>query len=173
MPILLELHAYNNRFSGPIPDELTALALLTSLHLDGNLLTGELPEIQNLRYLRYLRVDYNAITGSIPTSIGQLHDLLHLTLSQNNLNGELPSEIGLLSNLESIYVNNNTHLSGTIPLAIQKATKLRHARFHGCNFTGMMPEGICARRNSGDLFDLTSDCNTDMSCSCCTKCYGV
>ena len=59
----------------------------------------------------------NNLTGTIPTELGNLPNLVTLYLSENNLTGSIPVEIGGLANLEELVLNTN-QLSGPIPTGI-------------------------------------------------------
>ena len=54
------------------------------------------------------------MSGSIPSELGNLANLLGLLLSNNQLSGPIPSELGNLANLESLWLLDN-QLSGSIP----------------------------------------------------------
>ena len=47
---------------------------------------------------------YNALTGTLPTEMGQLTSLTGLYLSNNDLAGTIPTEMGRLTSLTGLYV---------------------------------------------------------------------
>ncbi len=59
----------------------------------------------------------NALSGVIPSEIGDLTALESLQLYNNSLSGSIPAEIGNLSSLTILSLQNNA-LSGEIPVAI-------------------------------------------------------
>lgn len=73
-------------------------------------------QVEDNRVTR-LYLDYNNLTGEIPSEIGNLTSLKSLYISSNNIGGVLPASIGNLNNLETIYFYDN-NLSGDIPAGI-------------------------------------------------------
>ena len=66
----------------------------TTLNLNSYKLTGSIPSsIGNLINLEILMLNNNQLTGSIPSSIGNLTNLYNLVISENQLTGVIPSEI--------------------------------------------------------------------------------
>jgi hypothetical protein len=65
--------------------------------------------------MMYLSLSFNALTGSIPSLIGQLRTLTFLGLSNNALTGGIPSQIGQLTTLTTLGLYNNSLTAGTIP----------------------------------------------------------
>ena len=49
----------------------------------------------------YRRLDGNALTGPIPTEIGQLTWLIDLAVAENSLSGSLPTELAVLASSDS------------------------------------------------------------------------
>lgn len=59
----------------------------------------------------------NALTGKVPSEIGQLTALSDLSFDTNQFSGTIPTVIGLLSSLNWLYLNAN-QLTGTMPSEI-------------------------------------------------------
>ncbi len=99
------------------------------LKLSNNNLSGSIPssigQLSNLIELRLMENGYpNAgIVGGIPVEIGQLANLTILDLSSNILSGNIPVELGNLTKLEELYLNRNK-LMGTIPPEIGQLQEL-------------------------------------------------
>ena len=84
--------------------------------LGSNKFQGTLPHdlFSRLTNLKYLHVNNNDFSGSLPTEVGLLSSLMSLELQNSNLSGSLPSELLLLENMTSLVVR-NTSFSGSIP----------------------------------------------------------
>jgi hypothetical protein len=83
---------------------------------------GLLPtSIGNLSNLLILNLQGNHFTGSIPPNYGNLTSLIQLDLSDNKLTGPIPPELGKLTILESLSLNGN-QLNGTIPISSNDAS---------------------------------------------------
>ena len=74
--------------------------------------------------LKFIILNYNNLSGSIPDDIGDLVNVTHLRLDNNNLTGEIPPSIGDMINMEYLYLRNN-NLSGEIPQSICNIDSLR------------------------------------------------
>ena len=80
---------------------------LTSLTLVGNLLTGTIPTVlMTLPLLQELNLDYNHLTGKIPSNIGVATNLLK-HFNNNQLTGSIPPTISQASKLQQINLSNN------------------------------------------------------------------
>lgn len=74
------------------------------------------------------------ITGTIPTSFGDLFNLQQLWLNDNKLTGEVPPELGRLMALETLEVQGNA-------------------------LDGEFPDAICSLQDTGYLEKLGADCS--------------
>jgi len=119
-----------------------------SLSLNINNLSGTIPSsIGNLSSLRTLNFSINQITGSIPPEIGNLSNLECLFLASNQITGSIPPEIGNLSNLEHLYLTDN-QITGSIPPEIGNLDSLERLLLNINQLTGSIPPEI------GDLSNL-------------------
>ncbi|RWR78907.1 receptor-like protein 12 [Cinnamomum micranthum f. kanehirae] len=112
---LRELYLDNVDISSPAPESLAGLANLRSLHLSWCNLSGAFPvEIFQLRDLETLDLSYNPhLTGTIPSSLGGISQLLHLDISYNSFSGEIQS-LENLTQLIRLDLSSN-RFSGRIP----------------------------------------------------------
>ena len=86
------------------------------IFLPNNNLTGTIPSVlKDLPNLLSLFLSDNSITDAIPAALGQLAKLQYLDMDHNELSGNLPAELGNLGALleMNIYAN---QLSGSIPV---------------------------------------------------------
>ncbi|CAN0878611.1 Systemin receptor SR160 [Linum grandiflorum] len=92
-----------------------AITTLQTLILDFNELTGAIPSsISNCTNLNWISLSNNRLRGEIPVSIGQLSSLAILKLSNNSLQGRIPEELGDCKSLIWLDLNSN-ELTGLIP----------------------------------------------------------
>lgn len=128
---LESMEATRNEFTGQLPDFSAHIKLL-ALDFSRNRLSGTIPlGLENLSVLIRLRLQYNNISGSIPTTLFRytgISDpsapdgvrapmgigLKELSLQYNNLTGTIPPEIGSMRSTTLIKLNNN-QLSGKLP----------------------------------------------------------
>lgn len=93
-------------------------------------------------------VNYNQLSGSIPTEFGNCEPMRLLYLHNNKLTGTVPSEIGNLSKLVQ-FLGHENELTGSI------------------SFDGP----ICGLLFSEGLSTIMVDCISEVICECCTYCY--
>ena len=115
---------------------------VTGLVLDWNGLTGEIPtRLGNLSNLEILALHSNRLTGNIPVELGSLSNLEILTLNSNRLAGETPTELGSLSNLEILALSSNK-LTGEIPTELSSLSNLKTLVLDANQLTGEIPEEL-------------------------------
>ena len=94
----------------------------------------------------------NQISGSLPTELANLSNLVHLSLHANLLFGEIPEEFGRLTLLDTLTLQGN-------------------------QLTGRAPNDVCMLRRS-ELIVFSTDCSDGsqgVMCpvpNCCTACQG-
>lgn len=110
-----------------------------SLFLVSNQLSGTIPSsIGDLTGLTSLSLSVNMLTGSIPSSIGNLTDLTALFLFDNQLSGTIPLSVWTLSDLGQLNLSNN-QLTGSIPSDVQNLTSILFLHLGQNQLSGTIP----------------------------------
>ncbi|KAK6922338.1 Malectin-like domain [Dillenia turbinata] len=78
---------------GTIPSELKNMEELAELWLNGNSLSGPLPDMSNLISLRVLHLENNKLTGPIPPYLGSLPSLQEVYIQNNSFMGKIPAAL--------------------------------------------------------------------------------
>lgn len=100
--------------SGGIPSCIWSMPMLSTLHLSGNGLTGNLGELSGSSLLRDVSVASNNLIGTIPHSWQRYGQFIRLDLSGNRLSGTLISDFNLTAEQQFVNMSVN-RLSGNIP----------------------------------------------------------
>ena len=96
---------------------------VTRLMLNDNGLSGTLPtSLGDLKNLEWLNLGNNELSGTL-ASLGGLTRLQLLALQSNQFSGELPSSLGNLTELRLMRLSNNP-LSDALPGSLVRLTKL-------------------------------------------------
>lgn len=107
-----------------------------------NSLSGTIPSsIGNLSDMTLLNLSSNQISGSIPLSIGNLSSVTGLHFFSNQLTGSIPTSIGNLSNITSLNLSGN-QLSGAIPASLGNLSKAISIFLSGNQLSGNIPSSI-------------------------------
>ena len=101
------------------------LKALRYLSLQTNAVSGTLPtQLGLMSDLRIFDAGHDRFQGTVPTELGELAKLRKLLLSDSQLEGRIPSELGRLGVLEELDLYNNA-LSGDIPASVENLINLR------------------------------------------------
>lgn len=137
----------------------------------GNL-TGTVPtEIGQLENLIFIDLDYNILTGTLPPELYNLVNLTQLDLNNNMFEGGIDG-IESLQELEFLQLHSNM-FNGTVPTGMGAFSQLGTFTLHGSTFSGTIPTEVCDLVDGGSLTSLIADCggvDPDIECSCCTYC---
>ncbi|KAK3405750.1 hypothetical protein EUGRSUZ_K02588 [Eucalyptus grandis] len=131
--------------------DFSCLTNLVTFDLSYNAIYGSIPSsIGNLSKLNFIDLYSNELSGNIPPSIGMLKSLQYLFLTVNNLSGCIPQEIGQLDSLLQLSLSQN-QLSGPIPASLGKLGNLIALGIRENNIFGSIPRDICDLRNLQEL----------------------
>ncbi|KAL8189090.1 hypothetical protein R6Q57_029351 [Mikania cordata] len=109
----------NNSLSGPMP-QINRLRFIKAFYADSNWFSGVIPSdfFQTLGSLKKLWLQHNNFSGQIPVSIGELPNLKELHLEYNDFTGPIPEfpEADVMTTLDL----SNNKLQGEIPKSLMK-----------------------------------------------------
>ncbi|XP_047079014.1 phytosulfokine receptor 1-like [Lolium rigidum] len=140
---LTELSLDGNGITGGLPDDLFAATSLRILVLHTNSLSGGIsPGFRNLTALVRLDLSFNAFTGALPEVFDALAGTLQeLSAPSNLLNGSLPATLSLCVNLRVLNLRNNT-LTDAIGLDFRAVNRLVYLDLGANRFTGPIPASL-------------------------------
>jgi autotransporter-associated beta strand protein len=112
------------------------------LSLEDNQLTGTIPTtLGNLINLEGLGLDHNQLSGTIPTTLGNLTNLQYIELNDNQLTGSIPTSLGNLFQLTGIYLYDN-QLTGNIPISLGNLSQLSLLMLSANQLSGTIPSTL-------------------------------
>lgn len=91
------------------------MAVLSTLNLDMNRLSGPIPKSLFVSGISDLNISHNALEGAIPDAFGERSYFTALDLSYNNLKGAIPKSISSAAYIGHLDLSHN-HLCGAIPI---------------------------------------------------------
>ncbi|KAL7176492.1 hypothetical protein ACSBR2_029928 [Camellia fascicularis] len=132
-----------NSLHGNIPDEIGKLSNLKFLNLENNQITGSIPSAMffNMSSLQSIDLTANNFYGEIPSSLYKCRKLQYLSLSFNSLNGSMLREIGNLTMLKELYIGHND-FKGGIPSEVGYLVNLEIFSAGSSSLTGAIPSFI-------------------------------
>ncbi|KAL0318368.1 UNVERIFIED_CONTAM: Receptor protein-tyrosine kinase CEPR1 [Sesamum angustifolium] len=114
---------------------------VTALHLAGKHISGTIPStICQLKNLVSINLFDNNISGNIPAGLYNCSSLERLHLSSNGLSSTIPGELFLMKKLRELYLNGN-RLYGKIPTPI-RASSLESLDLSDNQLNGSIPDDI-------------------------------
>lgn len=130
----------SNQLSGPLPASFfSALSTLTYLQLDHNALSGSLPStIGSLTLLGELDLDHNSLRSQIPESLGRLASVQYLFLNANQLSGAMPTSMSSLTSVQFFNLASN-NLYGPVPTSLSLLSNLHSLALAGSGLCGAWP----------------------------------
>lgn len=141
--------------TGQIPSQIARLDNMWLFEVEASSLTGTIPAwFGNCKSLRWLTLNKNSFTGTIPTELGLLTNNFGMpgvfTLDDNKLTGTLPSELGNLDHITHFTLYGNSLVS-TIPSELGKLTAVSELMLHNNNFSGVIPSELGGLSNAVKL----------------------
>mmetsp|Transcript_21885 Transcript_21885/g.32336 ORF Transcript_21885/g.32336 Transcript_21885/m.32336 type:complete len:682 (-) Transcript_21885:28-2073(-) len=148
---VVQLDLEENGLSGSLPGEIGFLSDCTVLSVYGNDLSGTIPTtIGQMVALNKLWLEDNEFTGSLPTEIGLLRNVDDLSFYENQIEGIIPTEIGMLTRLERLWAN-NMRITGPIPSEIGLLTNLENVYLDVNFLSGGIPSELGLATNLRDI----------------------
>ncbi|KAL3596769.1 hypothetical protein D5086_008406 [Populus alba] len=112
---------------------------VTRIQIGRQNLQGTLPSnLQNLTQLERLELQYNNISGNLP-SLNGLSSLQVILLSDNKFTSVPSDFFAGLSSLQSVEIDNNPFSNWVIPESIQNASGLQKFSANSANISGSIP----------------------------------
>jgi len=161
----------DNNLSGDFPEEITQLTNVLLIDMDNNAITSSIPPTigNRLRNLQMFDMDNNQLTGSLPASLFREQTTI-IDVDTNLLGGPL---VGLSNapNLMYFSVYDNL-MTGSLPSdAFAAMTKLETLYLDSNQFTGSIGQSVCdLLAPAGSLERLIVDCNISRPSRDCGSC---
>mmetsp|Transcript_33340 Transcript_33340/g.69450 ORF Transcript_33340/g.69450 Transcript_33340/m.69450 type:complete len:691 (-) Transcript_33340:929-3001(-) len=140
IPEIRELHFAKNRIGGTIAPEMQTLSKLRIFNAHDNNIQGKFPNklfATNVE-LEQVSLQFNNMTGSIPTDAGHLTGLHTLQMHDNMFTGSFPTEWKSMESLEVLHLQNN-QMHGKLPPNIAFFKKLKELWLANNQITGPVP----------------------------------
>jgi len=97
-------------------------------------------QVANRATCTSLQLHSSSLTGTIPTEIGLLTELMSLYLHENpGLTGTIPTEFGRLTKMGSLAFGVNPGLTGTIPTELGRLTAMTGFYMQRSDLSGTIP----------------------------------
>ncbi|KAL4195773.1 hypothetical protein AMTRI_Chr04g242740 [Amborella trichopoda] len=166
------LNLSNNKITGRLPCNLTRGYQLKYLGLSNNYLEGPLvSEYFNISSLESLHLDGTILNGTIPENLLlRSLSLVALNIANNNMSGAIPTELNKLTYLELLNLRGSHFMSG-IPFSLCQLQQLAVLDLAQNNLHGPIPpcfHNICAlsggfRTHRGQSIIITFDNRFNLS----------
>ncbi|KAM5574518.1 hypothetical protein ABKV19_013790 [Rosa sericea] len=155
---LITLDLHGTRFSGNLAFSIKKLGSLKQLDVGAcNFSAGLVPSsLGNLRELIYLDISANHFGGPVPDSFANLTKLFVFRISTSLLTGPIPSWLGNFSELEYLDFGYN-RLSGSIPTSFSNLTNLQILYLQSNNLSGIVEFQTFQNLQNLNQLDLRSN----------------
>lgn len=140
---LKELHLNNNKILGTLPGEIKSVRQLEKLRLEFNRMSGPVPSgvLSSLSHLREFNIDGNSFSGQFPSDLSSMRNLTIISAAENKLTGTLPPSMGHLTSLEKVHLNQNG-LTKEIPWSFGNLTNIKELWLEGNKLKGQIPSQL-------------------------------
>lgn len=139
--IILDL-ANNSKLIGSIPAGIGNMKELTLLYLFGSGFTGSFPTgILQLSNLIEINLNWQKFASGVMPDFSNLKKLEKLSVNNCNFNGKIPSSLLGMTNLKSLDIGLNPFTASVMP-DFSSLINLTHLYIRGCNFTGAVPSSL-------------------------------
>ncbi len=131
----------NTLVSGSLPDQIGDLTALQHLGMNNNRLHGTIPEALFTRniMLKVIDLSHNLFSGYLPPSPGGGNKALSMFIATNNeLSGTIPSTLGQLTTLHGLFLAENK-FTGVLPESFSTLTSLKYLHLYRNQLTGSIP----------------------------------
>ena len=119
-------------------------------------LPDSIGQLDELVGLRLTGEGLNELTGTLPSSLGNLEKLELLVISNHRFNGSIPASLGRLARLRTLNLGSNT-LSGTVPPSLGNLGELSHLFLGSNKLVGSIPDSFFANMSKLDTLFLFSN----------------
>ncbi|KAJ4710650.1 Leucine-rich-repeat receptor-like protein [Melia azedarach] len=141
---------------GRFPESIFSIPKLSFLDVSSNLnLTGSLPEFPPSSQLKVIKLSETRFSGKLPDSINNLAFLEDFQLWDCGFFGPIPSSFGNLTELINLDFSRN-NFSGSLPL-LASSKKVTNLIFSHNRFTGTIPLSYGDKLNGLQLLDLRNN----------------
>ncbi|GJP49267.1 hypothetical protein CLOM_g8502 [Closterium sp. NIES-68] len=124
-----------------------AQGMITDMDLSGSQISGSIPStIGNLIRMTSLQLSQNNLIGTIPDAIGKLSNIVTLKLDINQLWSTIPDLFGKLTNLRVLDLT-LIGLGESIPSTIGRLRSLTNLQLSHNNLQGTIPDSITVLTN--------------------------
>ncbi|KAH9749178.1 putative LRR receptor-like serine/threonine-protein kinase RFK1 [Citrus sinensis] len=147
---ITEIQFKHCNLSGTLSPELVQLPSIQKVDFAYNYLNGSIPVEWAMLQLKFMDIEANQFSGTVPQEFRKLVNLGTLRLSSNQLSGSLPTGLAELKNLTDFRISDN-NFNGSIPEFIQNWKQLERLEMQGSGFDGPIPSSISVLENLKQL----------------------